>query len=317
MPAITADGLTRRFGELTAVDDMTFEIQSGGVVGFVGPNGSGKSTTIRVLLGLIKASSGTGTVLGEPIEHPERFASRVGALIEGPTFVGSLSARDNLRSLAALRAIPNNRIDEVLDIVGLTGRDNDKASTYSLGMKQRLGIAAALLPDPELLVLDEPTNGLDPAGIVEIRHLLKAVAHSGRTVVVSSHLLSEIQAMVDDLLIIRFGKLLYSGTLAQLMEDAVEQVIAAPEHSDDLTRLVDAVAARGWSYTTSGDEIMVDIAADQSAELDRAAHEAGLNLRVLTPRREDLEDVFLKMTGSTDAELATGRSMQRDREDAS
>ena len=312
MPAITADGLTRSFGDLIAVDDMTFEIPSGGVVGFVGPNGSGKSTTIRVLLGLIEASSGTGTVLGEPIEHPERFADRVGALIEGPTFVGSLSARDNLRSLAALRGISNTRIDEVLEIVGLVGRENDKASTYSHGMKQRLGIAAALLPDPELLVLDEPTNGLDPAGIVEIRNLLKSVAHSGRTVVVSSHLLGEIQAMVDDLLIIRFGKLLYSGTLTQLMEDAVEQVVAVPEHSADLFRLVDAVTARGWSYTTSGDEIVVDMAADQSAELDRVAHEAGLTLRVLTPRQDDLEAVFLKMTGSTDAELATGRSEQRD-----
>ena len=256
-------------------------------------------------------------MLGEPIEQPERFADRVGALIEGPTFVGSLSGRDNLRSLAALRGIPNTRIDEVLEIVGLVGRDNDKASTYSLGMKQRLGIAAALLPDPELLVLDEPTNGLDPAGIVEIRNLLKAVAHSGRTVVVSSHLLGEIQAMVDDLLIIRFGKLLYSGTLTQLMEDAVEQVVAAPEHSADLTRLVDAVRAKGWSYTTSGDQIVVDMAADQSAELDRVAHEAGLNLRVLTPRQDDLEEVFLKMTGSTDAELATGRSEQRDPQEAS
>jgi ABC-2 type transport system ATP-binding protein len=164
MTAITAEGLTRRFGDLTAVDDLTFNIPSGGVVGFVGPNGSGKSTTIRVLLGLIAASDGTGTVLGAPIEHPERFANRVGALIEAPTFVGSLSAFDNLRSLAALRELPQQRIREVLDIVGLTGREHDKASTFSLGMKQRLGIAAALLPDPELLVLDEPTNGLDPAG---------------------------------------------------------------------------------------------------------------------------------------------------------
>jgi len=176
MTAITAEGLTRRFGDLTAVDDLTFEIPSGGVVGFVGPNGSGKSTTIRVLLGLVAASDGTGTVLGAPIEHPERFADRVGALIEGPTFVGSLSAFDNLRSLAALRGLPQHRIREVLDIVGLTGREHDKASTFSLGMKQRLGIAAALLPDPELLVLDEPTNGLDPAGIVEIRRLLMSLA---------------------------------------------------------------------------------------------------------------------------------------------
>ena len=317
MPAITADHLTRRFGDLTAVDDLTFEVRSGGVVGFVGPNGSGKSTTIRVLLGLIEPTSGTGTVLGESIEQPERFAHRVGALIENPTFIGSLSARDNLSSLAALRGIHDKRIDEVLEIVGLTGREGDKASTYSLGMKQRLGIAAALLPDPELLVLDEPTNGLDPAGIVEIRSLLKAVAEGGRTVLVSSHLLGEIQAMVDDLLIIRFGKLLYSGTLADLMSQAVEQVVAAPEHSEDLSRLVDAVSSKGWSYTTSGDEVVVDIAAGQAAELDRVAHQAGLTLRMLTPRQDDLEEVFLKMTGLTDAELAAERSGQRHGEDRS
>ena len=189
MSALTADGLTRRFGDLVAVNNLTFEVPDGVVVGFVGPNGSGKSTTIRVLLGLIEASGGTGTVLGEPIEHPERFADRVGALIESPAFVGSLSGRDNLRSLAALRGLPGKRIDEVLEIVGLVGREGDKASTYSLGMKQRLGIAAALLPDPELLVLDEPTNGLDPAGIVEIRDLLRSRAAEradGRRLVASS-----------------------------------------------------------------------------------------------------------------------------------
>ncbi len=311
MPAITADGLTRTFGSLTAVDKMSFEIPSGGVVGFVGPNGSGKSTTIRVLLGLIKATSGTGTVLGEPIEKPERFADKVGALIENPTFIGSLSARDNLRSLAALRSIPSSRIDEVLAIVGLSGRENDKASTFSLGMKQRLGIAAALLPDPKLLVLDEPTNGLDPAGIVEIRNLLKAIAQEGRTVVVSSHLLGEIQAMVDYLLVIRFGKLLYSGSLENLMAEAVEQVVVVPEHGEDLPRLIAAVEEQEWSYSTSGDQLSVDIPAARSADLDRVAHEAGLTLRMLTPRQDDLEDVFLKMTGETDTELAASRSGQR------
>jgi ABC-2 type transport system ATP-binding protein len=310
MTAITAEGLTRRFGELIAIDNLTFDIPSGGVVGFVGPNGSGKSTTIRVLLGLIAASDGSGTVLGAPIEHPERFAGRVGALIEGPTFVGALSAFDNLRSVAALRGLPQQRIREVLDIVGLSGREHDKASTFSLGMKQRLGIATALLPDPELLVLDEPTNGLDPAGIVEIRTLLMSLADGGRTVVVSSHLLSEIQAMADDLVIIRFGKLLYSGSLTELMEDAVEQVVAAPEHSEDLSTLIAAVKARGWSFTSSGDELRIDLAAARSADVDRAAHEAGVTLRQLTPRQDNLEDVFLRLTGGTDAELTAARSEQ-------
>ncbi|MEZ5282333.1 MAG: ATP-binding cassette domain-containing protein [Acidimicrobiales bacterium] len=311
MSVITADGLTRRFGELTAVDHLTFDVPAGGVVGFVGPNGSGKSTTIRILLGLIAASEGTGTVLGEPIEHPERFANRVGALIENPTFVGSLTAWDNLRSLAHLRGVPTQRIHDVLDIVGLTGRERDRASTFSLGMKQRLGIAAALLPDPELLVLDEPTNGLDPAGIVEIRNLLKSLADGSRTVIVSSHLMSEIQAMADDLVVIRFGKLLYSGSLAGLMDDAVEQVIAVPEHDSDLGVLVDAVTAKGWNYTISGGHLHLDIAANLAADVDRLAHQVGINLRQLTPRHDNLEDIFLRLTGGTDAELAADRSQQR------
>ncbi|MFW2380842.1 MAG: ABC transporter ATP-binding protein [Acidimicrobiales bacterium] len=311
MTAITAQGLTRRFGDLVAVDDLTFEVPSGGVVGFVGPNGSGKSTTIRVLLGLIGASSGTATVLGAPIEQPQRFAARVGALIEAPTFVGALSAFDNLRSQAALRQLPDRRIHEVLDIVGLTGREHDKASTYSLGMKQRLGIAAALLPDPEVLVLDEPTNGLDPAGIVEIRTLLKSLADGQRTVVVSSHLMSEIQAMADDLVIIRFGKLIYSGSLTGLMGDATERVLAAPEHGEDLPRLISAVEARGWSFSSSGDELRINVPSATSAEIDRAAHEGGMSLRLLAPQQDNLEDVFLRLTGGSDADLATDRGQQR------
>jgi ABC-2 type transport system ATP-binding protein len=311
MTALTADRLTRRFGDLVAVNDLTFEVPTGGLVGFVGPNGSGKSTTIRVLLGLIAATSGTGTVLGEPIEHPERFAGRVGALIDSPAFVGSLTGRDNLRSLAALRGLPASRIDAVIHTVGLTGRDRDRASTYSLGMKQRLSIAAALLPDPELLVLDEPTNGLDPAGIVEIRTLLKTFAADGRTVVVSTHLLTEIQAMADELVIIRFGKLLYSGSLEGLMSQAAERVIAAPELASDMPRLIALIEARGWSWEPAGDEVIIGMPADQSADLNRAANDAGFVLRALAPQQATLETVFLDLTGSTDAELSERRSEQR------
>jgi ABC-2 type transport system ATP-binding protein len=311
MSALSVDGLTRRFGDLVAVNNLTFEVPAGGVVGFVGPNGSGKSTTIRVLLGLIAPSGGTGTVLGEPIEHPERFAGRVGALIESPAFVGSLTGEDNLRSLAALRGVPAKRIGEVLQIVGLAGRENDKASTYSLGMKQRLGIAAALLPDPELLVLDEPTNGLDPAGIVEIRELLRSLATGGRTVVVSSHLLGEIQAMVDNLVVIRFGELVYAGSLEGLMEQATERVVAAPELEGDMPKLVDVVTANGWTSAVSGDQLVVEMPAARSAELGRAAAAAGLTLRMLNPEADTLETVFLRLTGATDAELAQQRRAQR------
>jgi ABC-2 type transport system ATP-binding protein len=311
LSALTADRLTRRFGDLVAVNELTFDVPAGGVVGFVGPNGSGKSTTIRVLLGLIAPSSGTGTVLGESIDHPERFAGRVGALIDSPAFVGSLSGRDNLRSLAALRGSPKARVDAVLDTVGLAGRGDDKASTYSLGMKQRLAIAAALLPDPELLVLDEPTNGLDPAGIVEIRELLKSLASQGRTVIVSSHLLSEIQAMVERLVVIRFGSLMYEGTLEDLMLQGSERVVAAPESLSDLPQLMAVVEAGGWSYETAGDEVIVDIPADHSPQLYRAAEAAGLTLRMLNPEADTLETIFLRLTGATDAELSELRRRQR------
>lgn len=311
MNALTADGLTRRFGDLVAVNNLTFKVPAGGVVGFVGPNGSGKSTTIRVLLGLIKPSAGSGTVLGETIQHPESFADRVGALIEAPAFVGSLSGRDNLRSLAALRGLPAKRVDEVLKIVGLAGREDDKASTYSLGMKQRLGIAAALLPDPELLVLDEPMNGLDPAGIVEIRELLKSLAAGGRTVVVSSHLLAELQTMVDSLVVIRFGELVYAGSLKGLMEHATERVVAAPEPASDLPRLVEIVEDNGWTYEISDDEVIVTMPAERSADLYRASASAGLTLRMLNPEADTLETVFLRLTGATDTELSEERRVQR------
>src|SRR6516225_10228072 len=289
MSALSVDGLTRRFGDLVAVNELTFEIPAGGVVGFVGPNGSGKSTTIRVLLGLIAPSGGTATVLGESISHPERYAGRVGALIDSPAFVGSLTGRDNLRSLAALRGLPKERISQVLKLVGLSGREDDKASTYSLGMKQRLAIAAALLPDPELMVLDEPTNGLDPAGIVEIRELLKSLATDGRTVVVSSHLLGEIQAMVDYLVVIRFGELMYAGSLEGLMEKATERVVAAPELASDMPQLVEMVTASGWTCAVSDDRLIVDMPAERSAELGRAATAAGLTLRMVNPEADTLE----------------------------
>ena len=312
MTALTANGLTRRFGALVAVNNVTFEVPAGGVVGFVGPNGSGKSTTIRVLLGLIAASSGTGTVLGEPIEKPQRFAGRVGALIETPAFVGGLSARDNLRSLAALRGLGMSRVDAVLDIVGLLGRENDRASTFSLGMKQRLGIAAAMLPDPELLILDEPTNGLDPAGIVEVRTLLMSLADGRRTVVVSSHLLGEVQAMVDYLVVIRFGEVLYSGPLEDLMAQATERVVAAPEHATDLPRLTSIVESNGWAWEAAGDELIITMPPERAADLDRAASGTGLALRMLHPQRDTLETVFLNLTGSSDAELAEQRGAQRE-----
>ncbi|HSP51623.1 MAG TPA: ATP-binding cassette domain-containing protein [Cryobacterium sp.] len=295
--SITTDGLLRRFGNVTALDRVTVTLPRGGVIGLLGPNGSGKSTLIRILLGLIPPSAGRATVLGHPTTKPARYADRVGALIEAPSFLPGLSARKNLLSLARLRGLPSSRVTEVIRIVGLEGRDNEPVRRFSLGMKQRLGIAAALLPDPALLILDEPTNGLDPAGIVEIRQLLKTLAAEGRTVVVSSHLLAEIQTACDHLVIIRFGELMFSGPISELLAQAGARIEVAPEHPSDADRLRTALARAGWSL--EADSLVVHGSVADAAALNRAAQAAGITLSRLTPIDESLEDVFLEMTAAS------------------
>jgi ABC-2 type transport system ATP-binding protein len=296
-PAVSTSGLTRRFGSLVAVDHLDLELPAGEVIGLVGPNGSGKSTLIRMLLGLVRPTSGTAHVLGEPISDPLRYAHRVGALIENPAFVPALSARANLLSLARLRGLHATRVDEVLEVVGLAGRDRESVRRFSLGMKQRLGIAAALLPDPDLLVLDEPTNGLDPAGIVEIRGLLTDLGAQGRTVVVSSHLLSEIQAACDHLVVIRYGELLFNGPTVDLMARSHEHVDVAPEDPGAAEPLAALLHGHGWTGEPAGDVLRLRVHARDSAAVNRAAADAGITLRLLQPARETLEDVFLRMTG--------------------
>jgi ABC-2 type transport system ATP-binding protein len=312
MAAIRTAGLTRRFGELVAVDGLSVELPGGGVTGLVGPNGSGKSTLIRMLLGLISPSSGSGDVLGHSIAHPQAYASRVGALIETPAFVPGLSARVNLRSLARLRGLPRSRVEEVLEIVGLVGRDQEPVKRFSLGMKQRLGIAAALLPDPQVLLLDEPTNGLDPAGIVEIRGLLQSLGESGRTVVVSSHLLAEIQSVCDHLLVLRFGVLMYSGPMADLLERAESHIDVQPEFDPDLERLRQVLVNAGWTVTAdSPGRLRVLAPVHAAAQVNRDAGAGGVTLRAIDARRDDLEKIFLEMTGAGDGELAASRAAAR------
>jgi ABC-2 type transport system ATP-binding protein len=308
MGIITTEDLTRRFGPVTAVDRLTLDVPAGGVIGLVGPNGSGKSTLIRMLLGLIRPGEGSAHVFGEPISHPSAYDHRVGALVENPAFVPGLSARANLRSLARLRGLPAARVDEVLGIVGLAGRDTEPVKRYSLGMKQRLGIAAALLSDPELLILDEPTNGLDPAGIVEIRALLMDLGRSGRTVVVSSHLLAEIEAACDYIVVIRFGELMFAGPTEELLARTSAHIDARPERAEDLMALRDALARQGWGVERVGDVLRVHAAAGRAGELNRAATAAGLTLAHLVVGQDSLEDIFLAMTGNTDGELAAGRA---------
>jgi ABC-2 type transport system ATP-binding protein len=308
MGAIATESLTRRFGPIVAVDDLTLELPDSGVVGLVGPNGSGKSTLIRMLLGLVTPTSGTAQVLGHSIRHPAAYAHDVGALVENPAFVPGLSARRNLLSIARLRGLPASRVDEVLEVVGLTGRDREPARQFSLGMKQRLAIAAALLPDPKLLLLDEPTNGLDPAGIVEVRGLLQRLGKEGRTVVVSSHLMSEIEAACDYIVVIRFGVLMFSGPITALMKRADAHVDVRPERLGDLKTLRAKLASAGWTATIEGEDVRVAAPPERAAELNRAAAEAGVTLSRIVAVHESLEDVFLAMTGMTDGELARGRS---------
>ena len=296
MAVVTTTELTRRFGDITALDAVTLQLPAGGVIGLVGPNGSGKSTLMRTLLGLLRPTSGEATVLGHPISNPKAYASGVGVMIEGPAFIAGLSAHANLASLARLHRTPLGRVDEVLRQVGLVARDREPVRGFSLGMKQRLGIAAALLTDPDLLILDEPTNGLDPAGIVEIRELLRGLARGGRTVIVSSHLLSELEAICDHLVIIRYGEVLFSGPMHEMLARTRAHIDIAPEHEADVERLANHLAAGGWLVSAVADGLRIVATADQAAEVNRVAAATGITLRRIVVAQDSLEELFLEMT---------------------
>lgn len=296
MSAITVKDLSKSYGDLVAVKNATFEVPLGTICGFVGPNGSGKTTTIRMLLSLIEPTSGSGQILDEPISHPERYLSKVGAMIEGPAFYPALSGAENLKVLATLGGYSHDRVPELIDLVGLSGRGGDKYKTYSLGMKQRLGIAAALLPSPKLLILDEPTNGLDPAGIQEIRDLLSKLAKDGVTVFVSSHLLSEIEMISEYLVMLRKGEVIFFGKTIDLLHRSRPVIVARPESTSDLVKLKNLVDSAGHPAVIDGDALRVDAGEDWSAELNKLAFENNILLRQLTPVRPNLEETFFEMT---------------------
>jgi ABC-2 type transport system ATP-binding protein len=295
---LSASGLTKTFGKLKAVEELSFEMPSGGVIGFVGPNGSGKSTTIRMLLGLIKPTCGSAKVFGHDIRNPSTYLNKVGALVESPAFYPGLSGTVNLEAMAKLGGFSTEQVPQVLEMTGLTARASDKVGNYSLGMKQRLGIALALLPDPELLILDEPTNGLDPAGIVEIRSFIRQIGDSGRTVFVSTHLLGEVQAEADRIVMIHNGQLVFAGELAEIMQTACDTVYAVPENPADLSTLIELVSEVGHTYQQEEDAIIIYTHKEWASELNRVAGSKGVNLRQLRPQCESLEDIFLRMTGS-------------------
>ena len=296
MSAITVKDLSKSYGDLVAVKNATFEVPLGTICGFVGPNGSGKTTTIRMLLSLIEPTSGSGQILDESISHHERYLSKVGAMIEGPAFYPALSGAENLKVLATLGGYSHDRVPELIDLVGLSGRGGDKYKTYSLGMKQRLGIAAALLPNPKLLILDEPTNGLDPAGIQEIRDLLSKLAKDGVTVFVSSHLLSEIEMISEYLVMLRKGEVIFFGKTIDLLHRSRPIIVARPESTSDLVKLKNLVDSAGHPAVIDGDVLRVDAGEDWSAELNKLAFENNILLRQLTPVRPNLEETFFEMT---------------------
>ena len=296
--ALSVTGLTKRYGSRTAVDQLDIELPSGVVAGFVGPNGAGKTTTMAMLLGLVRPTAGTGTVLGSSIDAPDQYLPRVGALIESPAFYPALSGAANLRVFAIVAGHDTTRIPSLLAEVGLEGRGDDRYRSYSLGMKQRLGIAAALLGDPDLLILDEPANGLDPQGVREMRSLIGRLAETGRTVLVSSHDLSELEQVCDWLVLIDTGKSLYQGPTRALLDGVVGGLAVVPpaERLDDLLALL---AARGHQVSAEDRRLVIDVdgadVAVLAGEVNRAAFDAGIVLVELSPLRTTLEDRYLSM----------------------
>ncbi|MBU6263618.1 MAG: ABC transporter ATP-binding protein [Actinomycetales bacterium] len=296
-PAISVSNLSKRYGDVLAVNDASFEVPLGTICGFVGPNGSGKTTTIRMLLGLIKPSSGTGSIIGNSIGHPEKYLKEVGAMIEGPAFYPALSGLENLKVLAKLGGIPLERCQQLLDLVDLGERGGDKYKTYSLGMKQRLGIAAALLPNPKLLILDEPTNGLDPAGIQEIRDLLEKLASEGVTVFVSSHLLSELEMISKHLVMLRKGEVIFSGPIQELLQRNKPTIVAKPTSRNSLPYLAEIINKTGHVAVIEDDHVRVDADEAFAVTLNKLAFESGIVLAQLTPVRASLEETFFELTG--------------------
>jgi ABC-type multidrug transport system ATPase subunit len=299
---VRTDRLSKRYGDRLAVDSVSLTVRRGEVYGFLGPNGAGKTTTLRMVLGLVRPTGGRATVLGEPPGTPA-VVQRVGALVEGPGFYPYLSGRDNLRVMARYRRVADGDVDVALDRVDLAARGRDRYSRYSLGMKQRLGVAAALLGDPDLLVLDEPTNGLDPAGMADMRKLLVDVAAGGQTVVLSSHLLAEVQEVCDRVGVIAGGRLLAEGTVAELRGATAVQLRARPldralsvamrVSGDDAVEIV-----RGGAHDGGEESLRLHAGPELVPELTRELVAEGVDVLEVRIVERSLEEVFLAMTGA-------------------
>jgi ABC-2 type transport system ATP-binding protein len=299
---LSTHGLSKQYGSRPAVLDLDLEVRPGEIFGFLGPNGAGKTTTIRMALGLIRPTAGWVEVLGHDVRrHRAEVLPRVGALVETPALYPYLSGRSNLRAFAhMLGGVPDARLDEVLEQVGLADRQRDRVRTYSMGMKQRLGVAVALLNDPELLILDEPANGLDPAGIVEMRDLLRQLVASGKTVFISSHVLAEVQQICDRVAIIDRGKLVREATVADLVASHGEFVLRMenPEPALGLLR------TQPWGGAARLDEgaLVAASPTGRGRDLVRFLAQSGIWADTIDERHQNLEEIFLSLTAPIGAD---------------
>jgi ABC-2 type transport system ATP-binding protein len=293
---IEVENLSKRFGKTQAVTELSFRVEPGTITGFLGPNGAGKSTTLRSILGLVHPDAGRAVVLGVPYRRLERPLHRVGAVLEASEVHPGRTGRNHLRVLATGAGLPRSRVDEVLSLVELTAGAKRRVKGYSLGMRQRLGLAAALLGDPEVLVLDEPANGLDPAGIRWLRDLLRALAAEGRTIVVSSHVLAEVAQTVDRVVIIHRGRLIQQASIAEVLAGARR---ATKVRTPDGVRLRELLAAEGAEVSEDDGVLLVDLPPERVGEI---AAQHGVVLHELTIERATLEEVFLELTGGETTE---------------
>ena len=301
-PLVEVSGLTKRYGDTLAVDGVDLLVRPGEVYGFLGPNGAGKTTTLRILTGLIAPTSGTVRVLGGS-PGQARVMARTGSMIESPAFYPYLSGLDNLRLLAEYAGVPRARIQKVLELVDLADRARDRFSTYSLGMKQRLGVAAALLKDPELVILDEPTNGLDPAGMRDMRRLIRELGSDGRTVLLSSHLLGEVQQICDRVGIINEGRMIAEHHVEELRGQQELVIRAAP--SESARSVLRGVL--GDVVDLYDDTLRVKVDPVRAAEVNRVLVEAGIAVSELRSTERALEDVFFELTTTHSEEKADDR----------
>jgi ABC-2 type transport system ATP-binding protein len=294
---IEVNNLVRKFGNLAAVDDISFTVEEGEIFGFLGPNGAGKTTTIRLMLGLIKPTRGTVVIFGHDVSRGLRdILPRVGAMVENPAFYPYLSGRDNMIVMSRAAGLENtNRIEDLLEMVGLLTRADDQYETYSLGMKQRLAVAAALLNDPELIFLDEPALGLDAAGIRQVRELLRQLKSAGKTLFVSSHLLHEVEQVCDRVAVIDHGRLIGQGEVKKLLRLAtgLRVLVDEKEKAKAILSAVEWIA----SVTEDGDHLVVETPWEKARELNALLVREGLYLSELTIRSQTLEDYFLSLTG--------------------